>query len=144
LQTAFLVGIVHVGHSFGSYISNALIATAPHLSDAAILTGIAYAGLGSGTFVEAFALRIARLQAPGKWPGRDNEYLTWADTAANVAAFFIGGIYDEEILWYTEDVKQPIAAAELISIGSEQILPMRSLNFTKPVMVHLFDSHFSN
>ncbi len=89
--------------------------------------------------MEAFALRIATLQAPGKWSGRDNEYLTWADSAANAAAFFIGGSYDEEILWYTEDNKQPIAAAELITIGSEQILPRKSLGFTKPVMVCLPD-----
>ncbi|KAE8446761.1 hypothetical protein EG329_011666 [Mollisiaceae sp. DMI_Dod_QoI] len=128
--------IVHVGHSFGSAISNALIATSPQLSDAAILAGIAYdPEVASGTFVEALALRIATLQAPGKWPGRDNEYLTWADSAANVAAFFIGGSYDEEVLWYTEDNKQPIAAAKLITIGSEQILPRKSLGFTKPVMV---------
>jgi hypothetical protein len=69
--------IIHVGHSFGSFLSNALIATTLHLSDGAILTRIAYANLASGTFVEAFALRIATIQAPGKWPGRDNEYLTW-------------------------------------------------------------------
>ncbi|KAE9366363.1 hypothetical protein N431DRAFT_472908 [Stipitochalara longipes BDJ] len=127
--------IAHVGHSFGSFISNALIATTPHLSDAAILTGIGYADLASGTFVEAFALRIATLQAPGKWPGRDNEYLTWADTAANVATFFIGGSYDEEVLWYTEDVKQPMAAVEIITIGSDLILPMKAPGFTNPVMV---------
>jgi pimeloyl-ACP methyl ester carboxylesterase len=81
--------IVHVGHSFGSCISNALIATTPQLSDAAILTGIGYTEVAtSGAFVEAFGLRIATLQAPGKWPGRDNEYVTWVDAPANAAAFF--------------------------------------------------------
>ena len=129
--------VVHVGHSFGSYISNALIATTPHLSDAAILTGIAFADVESGMFVEALGLRIATLQAPGEWPGRDNEYVAWVDVAANAATIFHGGSYDEEVLWYTEDAKQPIAAAELISIGSEQILPRRALDFTNPVMVRL-------
>ena len=130
--------IVRVGHSFGSYISNALIATSPQLSDAAILTGIAYASAASGTFVEAFGLRIARLQAPGKWPGRDNEYLTWVDIAANAATFFHGGSYDEKVIQYTEGVKQPIAAAELITISSEDILPSRSPEFSAPVMVRSF------
>lgn len=132
--------IIHVGHSFGSFLSNALIATTLHLSDGAILTGIAYANLASGTFVEAFALRIATIQAPGKWPGRDNEYLTWADSAANAAAFFIGGSHCEEVLWYTEDVKQPMAAVELVTIGS--VLPIHALDFTNPVMVRPPASHF--
>ncbi|PMD47059.1 hypothetical protein L207DRAFT_606113 [Hyaloscypha variabilis F] len=127
--------IAHVGHSFGSFISNALIATTPQLSDAAILTGIGYSGLASGTFVEAFGLRIAAVQAPGKWPGRDNEYVTWVDASANVAAFFIGGSYDEEVLWYTEDNKQPMSPVELLTIGGNPILPIHALDFTAPVMV---------
>ncbi|CZR60457.1 uncharacterized protein PAC_10353 [Phialocephala subalpina] len=52
--------IVHVGHSFGSFISNALIATTPKLSDAAILTGIGYSnGDKLRNFLEGWALRIA-------------------------------------------------------------------------------------
>jgi len=34
--------LVHVGHSYGSLISNGLIATTPGLSDGVILTGISY------------------------------------------------------------------------------------------------------
>ncbi|KAL3420634.1 hypothetical protein PVAG01_07079 [Phlyctema vagabunda] len=127
--------IVHVGHSYGSFISNGLIATTPQLSDGVILTGIAYAGVESGALIEAFGLRIANTQAPGKWPGRDNEYVTWVDAIANVGVFFRAGSFDDEVLWYTEYVKQPIAIAELISIGSEQIFPRRAVGFTKPVMV---------
>jgi pimeloyl-ACP methyl ester carboxylesterase len=125
--------IVHIGHSFGSCISNALIDTTPQLSDAAILTGIGYTEVPtSGAFVEAFGLRIATLQAPGKWPGRDNEYVTWVDAPANPAAFFQGGSYDEEVLWYTEAAKQPLAAVELLTL---YFLPKISLGFTKPVLV---------
>jgi hypothetical protein len=113
--------IVHVGHSFGSCISNALIATTPQLSDAAILTVIGYTEVPtSGAFVEAFGLRIATLQAPGKWPGRDNEYVTLVDAPANVAAVFQGGSYDEEIIWYTEAVKQPMAVIELLTLTIRQ------------------------
>lgn len=132
---------MHVAHSFGSFLTNALIATTPQLSDATILTGFASGG-GSGLLLEAFALRIAQLQAPGKWPGRDNEYVTWADAVANVAVFFRGGSYSEEVLWHTEDIKQPIAVAELITVGSEQLLPTRSPGYTKPLMVCPLASHF--
>jgi hypothetical protein len=57
--------VVHAGHSFGSFLSNSLIATTPALSDAAILTGITY-GAASPTFFEAWGLRIATGLAPGK------------------------------------------------------------------------------
>jgi hypothetical protein len=65
-------------------------------------------------------LRIATLQAPGKWPGRDNEYVTLVDAPANAAAVFQGGSYDEEIIWYTEAVKQPMAVIELLTLTIRQ------------------------
>ena len=89
-----------------------------------------------------FALRIANLQAPGKWPGRDNEYVTWVDVVANTGVFFHAGTFDKEVLWYTEDVKQPMAIAEFISVGVETIFPQRALEFAKPVMVCAHDSSF--
>lgn len=124
--------IVHIGHSFGSVLSNALVATTPDLSDAAILTGIGYAsGDSFGTFVEAWGLRIATLQAPGKWPGRDSEYVTGVDAASHVATFFHQDSYDQEVLRYVEDVKQPLALIELATGG----LPQAAPGFTKPTMV---------
>jgi pimeloyl-ACP methyl ester carboxylesterase len=123
--------IVHVGHSFGSYLTNALIATTPALSDAAILTGMAY-GENSGPLLEAFGLRIATELAPGRWNGRDNEYLTWVDAFANAATFYYPNSYDKEVLWYTEDVKQPLAAIELLTIGA---LRFNAPNFAGPVVV---------
>ncbi|KAH6674319.1 Alpha/Beta hydrolase protein [Halenospora varia] len=124
--------LVHVGHSFGSSLSNALIATTPQLSDAAILTGIAYNGTQFGTVLESFGLRIATGQAPGKWTGRDNGYLTWVDAPANAVAFYKGGSYDKEVLWYSEDNKQPIAIIEFLTLAT---LPAAALAFTGPTMV---------
>ncbi|KAF8865055.1 hypothetical protein BDZ45DRAFT_721221 [Acephala macrosclerotiorum] len=83
-------------------ITNALIATTPGLSDAAILTGIAYGTQDFGSFVEAWGLRIATQQAPGRWPGRDNHYVTRANV---FATFFHGDSYDDEVLWYTENIR---------------------------------------
>jgi pimeloyl-ACP methyl ester carboxylesterase len=123
--------LVHVGHSFGSFLSNALVATTPELSDAAILTGIAY-GSASMTFIEAWGLRIATQIAPGRWNNRDNGYLTWVDAFGNAAVFFYPGSYDTEVLWYTEDVKQPLAAIELLTPSA---LRLRAVGFTRPVMV---------
>jgi hypothetical protein len=103
----------------------------PYLSDAAILTGISYNGSTPGAFLEAFGLRIANEQAVGNWAGRDNGCLTWIDAFANVAIFYHGDSYDKEVLWYTEDVKQPVAAIEFLTVAS---LPQKAPNFTGPVM----------
>jgi pimeloyl-ACP methyl ester carboxylesterase len=123
--------VVHVGHSFGSFLSNALIAATPALSDAAILTGIAYEP-GIETFFEAWGLRIASSVAPGKWSGRDNGYLTSVDAFGSAATFFYPNSYDKEVLWYTEYAKQPVAAIELLTGFA---LPLRAVGFVRPVMV---------
>ena len=123
--------LVHVGHSFGSFLSNALIANTPELSDAAILTGIAYGSVATA-FMEAWGLRIASQIAPGKWNNRDNGYLTWVDPFGNAAVFYYPGSYDAEVLQYTESVKQPLAAIELLTPSS---LRLRAVGYTSPVMV---------
>lgn len=123
--------LVHVGHSFGSFLSNALLVTTPELSDAAILTGIAYASVAT-TFMEAWGLRVASQIAPGRWNNRDNGYLTWVDVFGNAAVFYHPGSYDTEVLWYTEGVKQPLAAIELLTPSS---LRLRAVGYTGPVMV---------
>jgi hypothetical protein len=81
--------------------------------------------------VEAWGLRIATLQVPGKWPGRDTEYVTGVDTASHVATFFRRDSYDQEVLRYVEDVKQPLALIELAT-GA---LPQAAPGFTKPTIV---------
>jgi hypothetical protein len=126
-----LLKIFYLGHSLGSYLANALISTTLALSDAAILTGMAY-GENSGPSPEAFGLRIATELAAGRWNGRDNGYLTWVDAFANATTFYYPNRYDKEVLWYTEDVKQPLAAIELLTIG---VLRLNASNFARPVMV---------
>ncbi|KAH7407607.1 Alpha/Beta hydrolase protein [Cadophora sp. MPI-SDFR-AT-0126] len=123
--------VVHVGHSYGSLISNGLIATTPGLSDGAILTGIAYRP-NSGAFLKAWGFRIAAHQAPGKWPGLDNNYVTGVDAAGNAAAFLHGNSFSKEMAWYAESIKQPVASVELLTFTAVQ---QKATKFTKPLMV---------
>ncbi|KAL5324233.1 hypothetical protein ACEPPN_008777 [Leptodophora sp. 'Broadleaf-Isolate-01'] len=123
--------LVHIGHSYGSQLSNGLIATTPGLSDGAILTGLSY-GVTSGSFLKEWGFRIAELQAPGKWPGRDNNYVTGVDACGNAATFFHENSYSKEIAWYNEDIKQPVATVELLTFRA---LPQEAPKFTKPLMV---------
>jgi hypothetical protein len=124
--------VAHFGHSFGSFVTNGFIAARPELSDAAILTGIAYNGSWNGAFVQAFGLRMASEQSRGKWGGLDNNYVTWVDKYANEAVFFNGDSYDKDVLRYTEENKQPMAAAEFLSVG---LVNPQAPTFTGPVMV---------
>lgn len=122
--------LVHVGHSFGSFLSHALLADYPQLSDGAVLTGIGYNGTDFGELFQAFRLNIATSVSPGKWPGRNNGYLTWSDIFAGVSIFFHGDSYDEEAAWYGESIKQPLAAMEFLTLSTLN----KSSNFTGPVL----------
>jgi pimeloyl-ACP methyl ester carboxylesterase len=124
--------IAHVGHSFGSFLSQALITTRPDLSDAAILTGLAWEPSTQGTAIESLALRIASTVSEEKWPGLDNQYLTAVDVVGNAAFFFHGESYDKQLLWYSDYVSQPLAAIELLTGSSLVTAPA---SFEGPVMV---------
>jgi pimeloyl-ACP methyl ester carboxylesterase len=76
-----------IGHSFGSFITNALLATSPGAADAAILTGLGLT-MNSQVQIEAFDLRVASLQ-DRKWSDRDAGYLTWGDIYGNVNKYVI-------------------------------------------------------
>jgi hypothetical protein len=77
--------VVLVGHSTGSFLSNALLAISPHSADAAILTGLGI-GAPAALVTEAFNPRIASEQSP-KFADRDIAYLTWIDVIANINTY---------------------------------------------------------
>ena len=77
--------VVLVGHSFGSGVSNAVLAASPGIVDGAVLTGIGYDIPDSAVTVEAWQPKLARLQSPGRWRQLDGGYITWVDIYANVA-----------------------------------------------------------
>jgi pimeloyl-ACP methyl ester carboxylesterase len=74
--------LVLVGHSFGSFTTQGLVAAAPQIADAVVLTGIGFTIQG-GVVIEGFDLRVAALQDK-KWKGLDNGYVIWDDVYANV------------------------------------------------------------
>ena len=126
--------VAHVGHSLGSFLTHALLTTSPELSDASILTGIDYNGVGQGVNVEAFGLRIADTACPGQFKGRDNNYLVTADPYGMAATFFHGNDFDRNAFWYSEKIKQPLASIELLTLPT--VIPKDRLpDFKKPVMV---------
>ena len=127
--------IVHIGHSFGTVLTHALIAAYPTISDGVILTGVGYnaSALDFPGFFESARLNLASTVVPGKFPDLDSGYLYFADVIGNAASFFHAGNYDKEVLWYSQDIVQPPAIMEFAT-GQPTMLPeLGVLNFTGPV-----------
>lgn len=74
--------IIFVAHSYGSALTQATIAAAPDIADAAVLTGLAFAQ-NFQVIAEAMAPRVASLQNK-KWKALDPGYVTWPDVWANI------------------------------------------------------------
>jgi pimeloyl-ACP methyl ester carboxylesterase len=79
--------IVLVGYSFGSVLSNAILATSLSLVDGAVLTGIGYDTLDTSIAFEAWQLRLASVQSLARWRQLDGGYITWVDIYANVNTY---------------------------------------------------------
>jgi len=74
--------VVLLGHSFGSFITQGLVAVAPDVADAVVLTGINFA-IDGGVVIEGFDLRVAALQDK-KWKALDSGYVIWDNVYANI------------------------------------------------------------
>ncbi|KAI9688211.1 MAG: hypothetical protein M1822_001717 [Bathelium mastoideum] len=131
--------LILVGHSYGSFISHAVVAassnsTTKHpLADGLILTGFSY-NVTPGIFT-AFDLRLASTQRPAEWGHLNSGHLTWADVSANVAVFFHGPNtnYDPAVANYTEAAKQTIAVGEMLNFPPDYIY--YAPQFEGPVLV---------
>lgn len=107
--------VVHVGHSFGSFLTSAFIATYGELSDGAIITGYllteSLASTGSTTFSVEYA-------ATSSHPyNRSSGYVVCKkDGIQNI---FFGGnpktAFTQELLNYGDDIKQPVPIGEFAS-----------------------------
>lgn len=125
--------VVVVGHSFGSYSSNAAIAENPGLADAAILTGYGLNGSGQLS-LQGWAPRVARLQRPSEWSDLDFGYVTTGDVFSTINNFFKAGAYDHAVARFSEANKQPFAVGELVSIPL--VSPrLNAPNFKGPTLV---------
>ncbi|KAF8861502.1 alpha/beta-hydrolase [Acephala macrosclerotiorum] len=135
--------IILLGHSFGSTVSNAVLATHPTLVDGVILTGIGYHIPDTSVSFEAWQPRLARLQSPERWRQLDGGWVSWVDVWSNVNTFFKAPFYDQKVVEWAEAHKQPFSLMEVISLS---ITDVHSPKFTGPVLVMSgeFDLIFCN
>jgi pimeloyl-ACP methyl ester carboxylesterase len=128
--------VVHVGHSFGSSITQTLAATAPSLSDGIVLTGYSGTGGGVNLFAASSNFHIAKENDPQRLAAyKSNGWLTWGDELANQYSFFHYPNFDPEVLAKAEATKWPFAVGEPLTSVYEQ-----ADGWTKPLMVSCDDT----
>ncbi|KAL2835665.1 Alpha/Beta hydrolase protein [Aspergillus pseudoustus] len=124
--------LVHVGHSFGSLITNSLAATSPNVSDAIVLTGFGHDFSWSSYFQLCYGFELARLNKPLRFHNYDSGYLTWGNEFDNQCAAFKYPYFESAVLHQAELNKAPFTIAELLSFG---VTSLASPEFAGPVLI---------
>ena len=126
--------IIIVGHSFGSSITNSLVAAYPNLADAAIMTGYSLKGSDVRLDLQGFAPRVASLQS-SRFSAFDPAYITTGDVFANINNFFKAPAYEHDVAEYSENHKSPFAISELLSSTTPNLLNLNASDFKGPALV---------
>ncbi len=124
--------VVHVGHSFGSFLSYELVAMHPDIRDGIILTGFSQ----NGTYVPMISAgmnwQVACMNQPARFGNHSTGYLTWSNMGSNQYGFFKAGYFDIQMLVHSEVKKMPATLGEMLTLGSQ---PRSAPGFKGPVMV---------
>jgi pimeloyl-ACP methyl ester carboxylesterase len=125
--------IIHVGHSWGSILSNALAAAAPELSDGVVLTAYSHLSTYQSLFIASTGLRFASHNQPARFPNTtySTGFLTWPDKYANQYSFLEYPFFDPALLEYAEATKFPFTIGEFLSAST---LPSEAPGFKGPVL----------
>ena len=128
--------IVHVGHSFGSVMTTAFLATYPNETDGGIVTGFAFPNPYFGkTGMSSWYANYAATSTPpnpsldGKTWDRPEGYVV--SQLRGIQVVFFAGNYTEEQLAYGDKIKQPLPIGELAS--GAQVLGRKEDGLTAPV-----------
>ncbi|KAF2809638.1 alpha/beta-hydrolase [Mytilinidion resinicola] len=124
--------LVHVGHSFGSILSNALIATRPELSDGVVLTGFSHNTTFEILFQISTGFHLASENQPARFGKRSSGYLTWGDKYANQYSFLKYPNFEPAVLEDAEANKFPFTVGEFITFGK---VPYAAPEFKKPILM---------
>lgn len=124
--------VIHVGHSYGSVLSNYIASTYPELSDGVILTGFSHNLEYEVAALVTWGFQIARIQSPRKFGDFVSQYFTWASKWSGQLFFFKYPYFTSEILDYAESNKQPVGLGTLLSLASGNFY---AADFKGPVLV---------
>lgn len=125
--------VIHVGHSYGSQLTNALAAAFPTLTDGVVLTGFSHQYQYQTLFVANSNLLIASVFNNQTFPSSlySTGYQTWPSQWSNQYSFFAYPAFDPAVLAQAEATKQPFTIGEFIS---SKTLPTEAPGFKGPVL----------
>ncbi|KAK5720526.1 hypothetical protein LTR17_014927 [Elasticomyces elasticus] len=115
--------VVHVGHSYGSFLTSALLVAYPELSSGAILTGYTITNSSApGTSTVAMGFQYAAANNPGLFGDRGSGYIVPASISQVQTGFYHRknesdpAGFTDDLLAYGEHIKQPLTVAEWVTI----------------------------
>lgn len=124
--------IVHVGHSYGSFMTSGLLSRYGNLSDGAILTGFL---INPHLVVEvtpgAFGFEFAPYSDPDRFAHLPSGYVVQRPLSSIQQIFLKKAAFEPELLSYPELIKQPGSVGQLVS-GS-QVFGQPAADFKGPV-----------
>ncbi|KAI9828492.1 MAG: hypothetical protein M1826_006029 [Phylliscum demangeonii] len=124
--------VVLVGHSFGSVISNAIVASIPGAADGLILTGLGYTGFDFKTIWGTLQARLPSQEQHDMLANLDTGYLDAGDLYSFVGGQFHQPNYDVQVARNAFSRRQLFAVTEIPSSAQHSLLADK---FTGPVMV---------
>lgn len=124
--------VIHVGHSFGSIMSNVLIAQNPELSDGVILTGFSHNSSFPPGFPISTNFHLAKENRPELWGNYSTGILTWGDELALQYNFLKHPYFEPEVLAKAEETKAPFSVSEFLTLWLPSLV---APNFTGSVLV---------
>jgi pimeloyl-ACP methyl ester carboxylesterase len=124
--------VVHVGHSYGSLLSNGMAAKYPDLSDGIVLTGYSLNTTWQLWFEISTSFHLASENQPSRFGNLSSGYLTWGDKYYNQYSFLKYPYFDPKVLDQAEAGKQPFTLGELLTFP---LVPFLAPKFAKPVLV---------
>ena len=138
--------IIHVGHSFGSFLTTALLATYPDSTDAAVITG--FIPQSGGLTLTSAGIQYAAENDPALFADRGSGYVVSGTPSALQAGFFsaranatarLGG-FEPALLAYGFAIRQPATVAEWL--GGANLNLGAAPGFRGPLQIVLAEFDF--
>ncbi|KAK2760696.1 hypothetical protein FQN54_001931 [Arachnomyces sp. PD_36] len=130
--------IVHVGHSFGSFLTSAFIAKYGPLTDGAVITGFV-----QNEYLGKYGMTSFHAEFAGSEPyNRPSGYVVCQKSGIQTI-FFAGDTetaFTKEMFDYGDAIKQPVPLGEFAS--AYHILGLKGPGFTAPVQYMLAEFDF--
>ena len=127
--------VVHVGHSFGSFLIAIMLPLYGNLSDGAILTGLLFNTQLGKIDVLHYDHEFARQHDPVRFGEYPSGYIVLSTESCLQKLFFRKGTFDPKLLTYTDKIKQPETVGEYASETKANSLIVPALDFRGPIQV---------